>query len=82
MVDPLLEGRFSVRSLHHAVAITAMCLWEQSSFRPLTSDIAMALEFLASQADTSDSHENGSHTRTSSSPSQFESELGNRRQNL
>ncbi|CAI9782505.1 unnamed protein product [Fraxinus pennsylvanica] len=82
MVDPLLEGCFSVRSLHHAVAITAMCLQEQSSFRPLISDIVMALEFLASQADSSDSQEGGSHTRTSSSPSQLEGKLENRRRGL
>ncbi|KAG8377267.1 hypothetical protein BUALT_Bualt08G0010400 [Buddleja alternifolia] len=70
MVDPLLEGRFSVRSLHHAVAITSMCLQEQASFRPLISDIVMALEYLASQAE--DSHKGRSHSRTSSSPSQLD----------
>ncbi|CAA2953822.1 serine threonine- kinase CDL1-like [Olea europaea subsp. europaea] len=46
MADPLLEGRFSVRSLHHAVTITAMCLQEQASFRPPISDIVTALEYL------------------------------------
>ncbi|KAL2505983.1 Protein kinase superfamily protein [Abeliophyllum distichum] len=80
MVDPLLEGCFSVRSLHHAVAITAMCLQEQASFRPLISDIVMALEYLASQAaDSSDSHKGVSHNRTSSSPSQFDGKLDSRR---
>ncbi|CAI9786495.1 unnamed protein product [Fraxinus pennsylvanica] len=48
MADPLLERRFSVRSLHHAVTITAMCLQEQPSFRPAISDIVTALEYVAS----------------------------------
>ncbi|KAI4317037.1 hypothetical protein L6164_024949 [Bauhinia variegata] len=49
MVDPLLQGRFPLRCLHHAVAVTAMCLQEQPNFRPLISDIVVALEYLASQ---------------------------------
>ncbi|EPS67560.1 protein kinase, partial [Genlisea aurea] len=53
IVDPLLEGRFSTRSLHHAIAITAMCLQEQASFRPLITDIVLALEYLSSQAEDS-----------------------------
>ncbi|XP_073287261.1 probable serine/threonine-protein kinase PBL21 [Primulina huaijiensis] len=72
MVDPLLEGRFSVRSLHHAVAITSMCLQEQASFRPLISDIVMALEYLAS-------HAGRFHNRTSSSPSQLDVNRDSRR---
>ncbi|KAK3038827.1 hypothetical protein RJ639_028549 [Escallonia herrerae] len=52
LVDPLLEGRFPVRSLHHAVAITAMCLQEQAQFRPLIGDIVVALEYLSSQVDS------------------------------
>ncbi|KAI5327087.1 hypothetical protein L3X38_026483 [Prunus dulcis] len=50
LVDPLLQGRFPVRCLHHAVAITAMCLQEQPTFRPLIGDIVVALEYLASQS--------------------------------
>ncbi|EPS58248.1 protein kinase, partial [Genlisea aurea] len=53
IVDPSLEGRFSTRSLHHAIAITAMCLQEQASFRPLITDIVLALEYLSSQAEDS-----------------------------
>ncbi|KAL7207279.1 hypothetical protein ACSBR1_029273 [Camellia fascicularis] len=49
LVDPRLQGRFPVRSLHHAVAVTAMCLQEQANFRPAIGDIAVALEYLASQ---------------------------------
>ncbi|XP_073145008.1 probable serine/threonine-protein kinase PBL21 isoform X2 [Henckelia pumila] len=72
MVDPLLEGRFSVRSLHHAIAITSMCLQEQASFRPLISDIVMALEYLASRAGRF-------HNRTSSSPSHLDINPDSRR---
>ncbi|KAE9456832.1 hypothetical protein C3L33_11255, partial [Rhododendron williamsianum] len=50
LVDPLLQGRFPLRSLHHAVAITAMCLQEHAHFRPLIGDIVVALEYLASQS--------------------------------
>ncbi|CAA0830962.1 Protein kinase superfamily protein [Striga hermonthica] len=74
IVDPLLEGRFSARSLHHAIAITSMCLQEQASFRPLISDIVLALEYLASQAE--DSHRSRNHSRTSSSPSQLDVRVG------
>ncbi|PIA46743.1 hypothetical protein AQUCO_01500352v1 [Aquilegia coerulea] len=49
MVDPLLKGRFPVRCLHHAIAITAMCLQDEPTFRPLVGDIVVALEYLASQ---------------------------------
>ncbi|KGN47531.1 probable serine/threonine-protein kinase PBL21 isoform X1 [Cucumis sativus] len=50
LVDPLLEGQFPLRCLQHAVAITAMCLQEQPLFRPLITDIVVALEYLASQS--------------------------------
>ncbi|KAL8030397.1 hypothetical protein ABFS82_14G280700 [Erythranthe guttata] len=53
MVDPLLEGRFSVKSLKHAVLITSMCLQEHAGARPLISDLVIALEYLASKADDS-----------------------------
>ncbi|XP_055833941.1 probable serine/threonine-protein kinase PBL21 [Solanum dulcamara] len=62
MVDPLLSGQFSVRSLHHAVAITAMCIQEQANFRPIISDIVVALDYLVSQAERSDSQGGGSQT--------------------
>lgn len=50
MVDPLLQGHFPLRCLHQAIAITAMCLQELPKFRPLISDIVVALEYLASQS--------------------------------
>lgn len=49
LADPLLQGHFPVRCLHHAIAITAMCLQEQPNFRPLIGDIVVALEYLATQ---------------------------------
>jgi len=44
--DPLLEGKFPMRSLNQAVAIAAMCLNEEPSVRPLISDVVTALSFL------------------------------------
>ncbi|VVA32304.1 PREDICTED: serine/threonine-kinase [Prunus dulcis] len=70
LVDPLLQGRFPVRCLHHAVAITAMCLQEQPTFRPLIGDIVVALEYLASQSYKPDLRKAGVHSPSSSSPSQ------------
>ncbi|XP_077231007.1 putative serine/threonine-protein kinase PBL21 [Tasmannia lanceolata] len=49
IADPLLQGRYPVRCFRHAVAITAMCLQEQPNCRPLIGDVAVALEYLASQ---------------------------------
>ncbi|XP_057974427.1 probable serine/threonine-protein kinase PBL21 [Malania oleifera] len=81
LVDPLLQGHFPVRSLHHAIAITAMCLQEQPNFRPLISDIVVALEYLASQASASESKKgtalcpptvpSPSHSRQGSEPTKL-----------
>ncbi|BAT84384.1 hypothetical protein LR48_Vigan743s000100 [Vigna angularis] len=46
LADPVLEGKFPVRSLNQAVAIAAMCLNEEPSVRPLISDVVTALSFL------------------------------------
>lgn len=70
MVDPLLNGQFSVRSLQHAVAITAMCIQEQANFRPIISDIVVALDYLVSQAESSDSQGGGSQTGKQTQASQ------------
>lgn len=69
LVDPLLRGRFSTSSLHHTVAITAMCIQEQPTFRPLIGDIVVALEYLASQAESSEAARSGSRTPQQPSPS-------------
>lgn len=57
IVDPNLQGRFPLRCLHHAIAITAMCIQEQPHFRPLIGDIVVALEYLATLSSTPESHE-------------------------
>ncbi|KAK7338912.1 hypothetical protein VNO77_19546 [Canavalia gladiata] len=46
LADPLLQGKFPMRSLHQAVAVAAMCLNEEPSVRPLISDVVTALSFL------------------------------------
>ncbi|GFZ14521.1 protein kinase superfamily protein [Actinidia rufa] len=46
MADPLLEGKFPVKSLNQAVGVAAMCLQEEPSVRPLISDVVAALGFL------------------------------------
>lgn len=59
LADPSLQGCFPVRSLHHAIAIAAMCLQEQPTFRPLIGDVVVALEFLASQPYNSETSRTG-----------------------
>ncbi|XP_030527333.1 probable serine/threonine-protein kinase PBL21 [Rhodamnia argentea] len=66
LADPLLQGRFPVRCLHHAIAITAMCLQEQPNFRPLIGDIVVALEYLATQ--TGSPSKSRAHSPSSQSP--------------
>ncbi|KAF3583506.1 hypothetical protein F2Q69_00032218, partial [Brassica cretica] len=48
MVDPLLQGQYPVSGLYQALAISAMCVQEQPSMRPVVSDVVSALNFLAS----------------------------------
>ncbi|XP_076889889.1 putative serine/threonine-protein kinase PBL21 [Bidens hawaiensis] len=69
LVDPMLQGRFSMRSVHHVVAVTAMCLQEQANFRPLIGDIVVALEYLASQAETFENHKSLTNVDSQPSPS-------------
>ncbi|KAK7321840.1 hypothetical protein VNO77_32827 [Canavalia gladiata] len=52
MVDPLLRGYYPLPCLHHAIAITAMCLREQPNLRPHIRDIVIALEYMASESIT------------------------------
>ncbi|GFZ10539.1 protein kinase superfamily protein [Actinidia rufa] len=70
LVDPMLQGHFPLRSLHHAVAITAMCLQEHANFRPIISDIVVALEYLASQ--TNKESPRGAVAHSSSPPSSLQ----------
>ncbi|XP_077226778.1 putative serine/threonine-protein kinase PBL26 [Tasmannia lanceolata] len=47
LADPLLEGDFPERGLNQAVAVSAMCLQEEASVRPLITDVVIALSFLS-----------------------------------
>ncbi|CAK7340102.1 unnamed protein product [Dovyalis caffra] len=51
MADPLLNNQFPEKDLNQAVAIAAMCLQEESSARPLMSDVVTALSFLSMVTD-------------------------------
>lgn len=51
IVDPLLEGKFSRKSMQHLISITAMCLQANANSRPAISDIVDALEYIASRAE-------------------------------
>ncbi|KAL3523401.1 hypothetical protein ACH5RR_016235 [Cinchona calisaya] len=46
IADPLLKMQFPERSLNQAVGITAMCLQDEPSVRPLISDVVNILGFL------------------------------------
>lgn len=56
MVDPQLKGRYPVRSLHHAIAIAAMCIQEQPTFRPMIGDIVVALDYVVTESDMGQPH--------------------------
>ncbi|XP_015693238.1 probable serine/threonine-protein kinase PBL25 isoform X1 [Oryza brachyantha] len=47
LVDPLLRGEYPDKDFCQAVAVAAMCLYEEASSRPTMSDIVVALGFLA-----------------------------------
>lgn len=49
MADQTLKGQYPVRGLYQALAISAMCVQEEPSMRPLVADIVTALAYLASQ---------------------------------
>ncbi|KAK4756554.1 hypothetical protein SAY87_006681 [Trapa incisa] len=46
LADPLLRNEYPARGLSQAAAVAAMCLNEESSARPLMSDVVTALSFL------------------------------------
>ncbi|GMH23636.1 hypothetical protein Nepgr_025479 [Nepenthes gracilis] len=72
LVDPLLQGRYPSRCLNHAIAISAMCLQEQPEFRPLISDVVVALEYLSSLPYNPEACSSGKHSPSRPSPSQPE----------
>ncbi|CAH2038623.1 unnamed protein product [Thlaspi arvense] len=65
MVDPLLQGQYPVRGLYQALAISAMCVQEQPSMRPVVSDVVLALNFLASSKYDPNSPSSSSRRNTS-----------------
>ncbi|KAK9690604.1 hypothetical protein RND81_09G140300 [Saponaria officinalis] len=69
LADPAMQGRFPMRCFHHAIAITAMCLQDQPTFRPLISDVLVALEYLASQPYNPEASGSGNRSPTQPSPS-------------
>lgn len=46
LADPLLGGDFPMKSFNQAIAVSAMCLNDDASVRPLISDVVTALSFL------------------------------------
>nr|XP_043611011.1 probable serine/threonine-protein kinase PBL25 [Erigeron canadensis] len=52
LADPLLKGDHPDKGLNQAIAVAAMCLNEDSSVRPLMSDVVTALSFLGDGNDT------------------------------
>ncbi|CAO2167890.1 unnamed protein product [Urochloa humidicola] len=55
LADPRLGAHFPERDLKQAIAVAAMCLQEEASARPLMSDAAVTLEYLAEAAAVSSS---------------------------
>ncbi|GMJ09018.1 PBS1-Like 26 [Hibiscus trionum] len=49
--DPLLGGKFPIKGLHQAVAVSAMCLQEEAEVRPLIRDVVSALSCLVNDPD-------------------------------
>ncbi|XP_073118486.1 probable serine/threonine-protein kinase PBL7 [Henckelia pumila] len=49
MTDPMLQGRYPVRSLYQALAVAAMCLQTDPDARPFMADVATVINYIASQ---------------------------------
>lgn len=49
LADPNLKGQFSEPVFCRAVEVASMCLRKEASTRPSTSDLVLALNYLASQ---------------------------------
>ncbi|XP_071713668.1 probable serine/threonine-protein kinase PBL26 [Rutidosis leptorrhynchoides] len=75
MADPKLNGAFPDKSLNQAVGVAAMCVQDDSSVRPMMSDVAAALSFLTMppvpqpQADPAPSTNDHDKTQSSGSSS-------------
>ncbi|XP_075494941.1 serine/threonine-protein kinase PBL27-like [Primulina tabacum] len=49
MADPKLQGRYPVRGLYQALAVSAMCLQMDPDVRPSMADVATAINYINSQ---------------------------------
>ncbi|XP_015577146.2 probable serine/threonine-protein kinase PBL23 isoform X1 [Ricinus communis] len=68
MADPLLEGKYPLKSLYQALAVAAMCLQEEAATRPLMSDVVTALEYLAVKKGELDHEDMDDHILNVASP--------------
>ncbi|KAL2503920.1 Protein kinase superfamily protein [Abeliophyllum distichum] len=57
IADPLLEGNYPEKALYQALAVAAMCLQEEATTRPLSSDVVTALEYLSTGKSPEESQE-------------------------
>ncbi|KAJ0086119.1 hypothetical protein Patl1_09387 [Pistacia atlantica] len=71
LADPRLQGRFPRRCLNYAIAITAMCLNEEATYRPMVTDIVVALDYLASQSENNPVSRNAGANSAPSSTTEF-----------
>ncbi|XP_031254637.1 probable serine/threonine-protein kinase PBL21 [Pistacia vera] len=71
LADPRLQGRFPRRCLNYAIAITAMCLNEEATYRPMITDIVVALDYLASQSENNSVSRNAGANSAPSSTTEF-----------
>ncbi|KAK9756650.1 hypothetical protein RND81_01G112200 [Saponaria officinalis] len=67
LMDPKLKGRVPKRSFRHFLSLAQMCLREDASLRPPIDQISAALDYLASEAQSSGSV-TASQTPTGSGP--------------
>lgn len=77
LVDPLLKGRYPAQCLNQVLAVIGMCLQDEPNFRPLISDIVVALEYLASQPYHSVSHSRKQSSQLSTSTTWDEDTFSN-----
>ncbi|KAL5701353.1 Serine/threonine-protein kinase pbl27 [Ranunculus cassubicifolius] len=78
MVDPLLQGHYPTRGLYQALAVSAMCLQEQATSRPVMGDVVTALSYLASQIYDPNAARSSTPTRVGPSTRKATSSTGGR----
>ncbi|KAL9225709.1 hypothetical protein vseg_001601 [Gypsophila vaccaria] len=73
LMDPRLKGRIPKRSFRHFLALAQMCLREDASLRPPIDQISGALDYLATEAQSS-GPTTASQTPTGSGPLRSEND--------